>query len=251
LGFAAAISDGRLDVLLEPVVGLGDLRPRHYEVSLRLTDENGNAVDARPGDPQLASSGLLPLLDRARLDRTANVAGRLDKRGKTGVVLSEYSRESLTDREFLLSAKACSDQYPGITGQLVLSFSQNSLRSLNETQWAALAALKSIGFRFAVQDIADLDMDFGPLAAVGFAFAKLDADVFLEGLRSQQGIVPANDISRYFANLGLTLIVGRIDDESERARLFGFGAHFGQGQLFGGARPMKVDSIARTEHRAA
>jgi cyclic-di-GMP phosphodiesterase TipF (flagellum assembly factor) len=251
LDIAAAISDGRLDVMLEPVIGLGDLRPRHFEVSLRLMDENGNAADARPGDPHFASTGLLPLLDRARLNHTANVAGRLDKRGKTGAVLSEYCRDSLTDREFLLGAKSCSDRHPGITGQLVLSFSQNSMRNLNETQWAALAALKSIGFRFAVQDIADLDMDFGRLAEAGFAFAKLDADVFLEGLRSQHGIVPANDISRYFASLGLALIVGRIDDENERARLFGFGVQLGQGQLFGGARPTKVDSIARTEHRAA
>jgi cyclic-di-GMP phosphodiesterase TipF (flagellum assembly factor) len=179
------------------------------------------------------------------------VAGRLDKRGKSGAVISEYSRDSLTDREFLLGAKSCSDQNPGITGQLVLSFAQNSLRHLSETQWAALAALRSIGFRFAVQDITDLDMDFARLADAGFAFAKLDADVFLEGLRAPHGIIPASDICRYFASLGLILIVGRIDDESERARLFGFGVHFGQGQLFGGARPMKVDSIARTEHRAA
>lgn len=249
--FADAIASGRVDVLLEPIIGLGDLRPRHYEVSLRLTDRNGEAVEASPRNPQFANAGLLPLLDRTRLERTIGVAGRLDKRGKVGSVISEYSRDSLTDREFLLGAKACRDQNPALTGQLVLSFAQEGVRHLSDTQWAALAALKSIGFRFGVQDITDLDMDFARLAEAGFAFAKLDADVFLEGLRAPHGFIPASDICRYFASLGVALVVGRIDDESERARLFGFGVVFGQGHLFGGARPMKVDALAETEHRAA
>ena len=249
--FLDAISAGRIDVLLEPIIGLGDLRARHFEVSLRILDRAGDAVEASPRSPLFAGSGLLPLLDRARMERSAGVARRIDQRGKGGSVFSEFSRDSLTDREFLLGAKAQSDANANFAGQLILSFSQSAVRHLSDTQWAALGALRTLGFRFAVQDVTDLDMDFARLAREGFTFVKLDADVFLEGLRAAHGIIPASDICRYLAGAGLTLIVGRVDDESERARLFGFGVMFGQGQLFGGARPMKVDALARTQNAAA
>jgi cyclic-di-GMP phosphodiesterase TipF (flagellum assembly factor) len=40
---------------------------------------------------------------------------------------------------------------------------------------------------------------------------------------------------------GLTLVVEHIDDQDKLARVFGFGVLLGQGQLFGGARPVRAD----------
>ena len=87
------------------------------------------------------------------------------------------------------------------------------------------------------------------LVAYGFDFVKLDAQVFLEGMPLAPGMVPSNDICRHLAGLGLTLIVGGIADEGQLARVFGFGVLFGQGQLFGGPRPVRVQVAARASHR--
>ncbi len=64
---------------------------------------------------------------------------------------------------------------------------------------------------------------------MGFEFVKLDAEVFLEGLRAPTGRVPAADICRYLSEFGLTLIVGRIEDDWLLARILGFGVLLGQG----------------------
>ena len=47
--------------------------------------------------------------------------------------------------------------------------------------------------------------------------------------------MPASDICRHLADFGLSLIVGRIEDDWLLARILGFGVLFGKGALFGGA----------------
>lgn len=242
---ADAVHSGRIEVLLEPVMGLGDLRARHYEVSIRLYDPTGSAIEAAPADPSLAGSNLLPLLDRTRFDRVTSVARRLSERGKTGSIFSEYSGEALSDGEFLKGAA----EDPA--SQLVLTFAQADVRNLSPAQWKGLAGLKELGFRFAVSEVTDLDMDFERLAAAGFDFVKLDAAVFLDGLKGPHGTIPSGDICGYLARMGFTLVANRIDSEYERSRLYGFGVLFGQGQLFGGARPMKADALSGAKNAAA
>jgi cyclic-di-GMP phosphodiesterase TipF (flagellum assembly factor) len=61
-------------------------------------------------------------------------------------------------------------------------------------------------------------------------------------------VIPPADLCRHLANLGLTLIVGRIDDEWALARILGFGVLFGQGALFGAPKLVRADVLdqART-----
>jgi len=248
---AEALSAGRIDVLLEPIVGLEDEQARHYEVTIRLRGSAGDALDCESNATEIRGTGLLPLFDCARMARTANLARRLEERGKGGSVFSAYSSESLTDDRFLGSMAEQIHQRSVIAAQLVLTFAQSDVRGFAAPEWESLADMREFGFRFALSSVTDLGMDFEALVKAGFAFVKLDADVFLDGLPAPGGAaVPANDICRHLARLGLTLVVERIDDEAKRARIFGFGALFGQGQLFGGKRPVKA-AASGASHAAA
>ena len=92
-------------------------------------------------------------------------------------------------------------------------------------------------------------MDFELLARRGFVFAKLDTDVFLSGLPIGTTKVPAQDICQHLARAGLSLIVGKINDETARAKIMGFGAVLGQGLLFGTPRPVRADVLRPGEQR--
>ena len=149
---------------------------------------------------------------------------------------------SLTDEAFLYAAAA----EPEIDGNmsLVLSFAQSEVRTFTPGHVQALGALAAAGFRFALEEVTDLDMDFAALKEMGFEFVKLDAPVFLDGLPAAGGRVPASDICRHLADFGLTLIVGRIEDDWLLARILGFGVLFGKGTLFGGPRLVKDEVVA-------
>lgn len=249
---AEAITAGRLDVLLDPILGLADHRARHFEVSVRLRDKGGHVIEPPDGVPELKDTGLLPLLDCARMQRSAQVASRLADRGKPGALFSAFSGEALGHDRFLAEFTDAYATREALASQLVLSFAQADVRGFSGRDWETIEEMRELGFRFALQSVTDLDLDFEALKAAGFDFVKLDAAVFLEGMPAAQGsLVPASDICRHLAGLGMSLIVGRIEDEAQLARVFGFGVLLGQGQLFGGARPMKAGALGEAGHAAA
>lgn len=239
---AEAIAAERIEVLLEPIHALAEGRPQHYEISMRLVTADGAALEQGDYSRAALGSGLMPRIDAARMLRAARVARRLSQRGRQGSVLTAMTGGSLTGEEFLNAAA----MQPGTDGRinLVLSFTQADVRSFTPVHAEALGSMAAGGFAFALEDVTDLDMDFGRLKAMGFEFIKLDADVFLEGLRASDGRVPAADICRYLSEFGLALIVGRIEDDWLLARILGFGVLLGKGALFGGPKQVKAEVVA-------
>jgi cyclic-di-GMP phosphodiesterase TipF (flagellum assembly factor) len=181
--------------------------------------------------------------------RAVRVARRLSERGRQGSVLTALAGESLTDGEFLDAATL----QPGSDGRisLVLSFTQSDVRTFTPIHAEALGSMAASGFGFALEDVTDLDMDFGALKAMGFEFVKLDAELFLEGLPTSSGRIPATDICRYLAEFGLTVIVGRIESDWLLDRFVGFGVLLGNGTLFGGPKLVKPEVVSERGPAAA
>jgi cyclic-di-GMP phosphodiesterase TipF (flagellum assembly factor) len=237
---AEALARESVDVFLEPILGLADERAKHFEVIVRLKNAAGEAFDHDDVVHVGRGAGLLPLLDALRVRHSAGFALRLERRGRDGKVFSNVTSESLESRQFLSGVAERHGQGELTPDRLVLSFEQRVVRAFAPAQRNALNELRDIGFRFSLQSLTDLDMDFGALKASGFEFVKLDAGVFLQGLPLGQDVVPASDLCRHLASLGLAVIVGRIESEAERARVQGFGVQFGQGGLFGAPRPVNL-----------
>ena len=245
-----AIAAGRVDVFLEPILGLGDQAAQHYEVSIKLRGAVCEDLGTGEGDV-LPGRGLLPLFDTARIERSAIVAERLVSRGKTGSVFSHASGESLIQPSFTQDMHADFSGRPATARQLVLTFAQTDIRSFRAAEQRAVGHLSTLGFRFAISGLTDLDMNFEAMAKAGFAFVKLDASVMTEGLQHPGGHIPARDVCRFLAEHGFGLIVEGIDSEETLAKVFGFGVLLGQGTLFGGKRPVKADVVARPGQAAA
>jgi cyclic-di-GMP phosphodiesterase TipF (flagellum assembly factor) len=248
---ADALARERVDVYLEPILGLADERARHFEVTVRLKQGTGEEFDADEVGQVGRGSGLLPLLDALRVRHSAGLALRLERRGRDGKVFSSITSESLESRQFLAGVAEGRGQGEFVTDRLVLAFEQSAVRAFAPAQWGALAGLRDQGFRFSLQGLTDLDMDFAALRTSGFEFVKLDARVFLQGLPLGQGVVPPSDLCRHMAGQGLAIIVGRIDSEAERTRIQGFGVQFGQGGLFGAPRPVNLGASGAMAGAAA
>ncbi len=246
---AEAVAADRIDLYLDPILTLDERKTRHFEVSVRLRSDDGLDYAADDLAGAIAGTGLLARIDAAKLTRTAEVAERLTKRGTGASLFANLSGESLTDNTFLdVFADTFIEQAP-LCARLVLSFTQADLRDFSNVHWEAIATMAELGFRFALEHVTDLDMDFEELRASGFDFVKLDARVFLEGLPADSDeIIPSADICRYMSDIGLGLVVAGIVEERDLARIMGFGVIFGQGTLFGAPRAVNLD---RTQRSAA
>jgi cyclic-di-GMP phosphodiesterase TipF (flagellum assembly factor) len=239
---AEAVSAQRVEILLEPIHALVEGRPRHVEVSMRLVTADGAAVEQAELARAARGTPLMPGIDTLRVMHAMRVARRLGDRGRQGSVLALIEGQSLVDEAFL--AAAVSEAGTAVSKRLVLSFAQAAVRAFSSGHTEVLKTLVRAGLRFALDEVADLDMDFAALKAMGFDFLKLDAQRFLDGLPAAGGHMPASDICRHLADFGLTLVVGRIEDEWLLARILGFGVLFGKGALFGAPRIVRDEAGA-------
>jgi EAL domain-containing protein (putative c-di-GMP-specific phosphodiesterase class I) len=231
---AEAVAAERFEVMIEPIHVLAEGRPRHYEVTMRLRTADGAHLEQADYTRAAQDSDLLPHIDAARMLGAARVARRLAERGRQGSVLSALAGKSITDSGFLDAAQQQSTADGRV--RLVLSFAQSDARNFTPAHAEALGTMAAAGFGFALEDVTDLEMDFGRLKALGFEFVKLDAQVFLDGMQAPGGSISAADICRYLSEFGLTLIVGAIEDDWLLAKIMGFGVLLGKGTLFGGPR---------------
>jgi cyclic-di-GMP phosphodiesterase TipF (flagellum assembly factor) len=229
-----------MDILLEPIVGLADHQVHHHEVIVRPRDEAGIILPLAVGDRQLARTGLLPLLDSARLKRAAQICRAFAEEGRKGCVFSAASAESLATDRFLDELANAFRQREALARELVLTFALSDIRAFGGTEWSALTDMRDLGFRFGLEDVSDVDYEFTALRAAGFAFVKLDAASFLAGLPGHAGVVPAAEVCRRLGELGFAVIVGHVDDEATRASVIERGVPLGQGRLFG--PPLTVNS---------
>jgi cyclic-di-GMP phosphodiesterase TipF (flagellum assembly factor) len=237
---AEALAARRMDVCLEPIVGLGDHQLHHYEIIIRPRDENGALLPLAGQDRQLSRTGLLPLIDAARLKWAARMVGSFAERGQKHCVFSAVSGESLTADRFLDELATAYRHREGLAGELVLMFSQADVKAFGGLEWSALTDMRDLGFSFGLMDVSDLDYEFTALRAAGFAFVKVDAVALLNGLAGPGGMSPPSEACRYFGEVGLTVIVDNVRDEASRTAVTDCGVPLGQGPLFG--PPVMVDS---------
>lgn len=246
-----AIENGEMDVFLSPIVALQSHQVSHYDVTVRLKSAGGGYIDNAEQELQLAGSDLLALFDTARLRRAASLAQRLDAHNKSGSLLSAVNGPSITNAEFLETFARVFEERDRISNQLVLTFTQADLEQFSPSAWQALGDMQAFGFRFALSQIDHVAMDFAALAQRGFAFLRLEASALMNGLPARDRFIEADELCRYLAGAGMTLVADTIDDEAVRARVFGFGILFGQGRLFGGARQVKLDQLPKGAPAAA
>jgi cyclic-di-GMP phosphodiesterase TipF (flagellum assembly factor) len=241
---AEAVAADRIDLCLDPILALEGRKARHFEVSVRLRSDDGLELSAEDVIEDIQGTGLLARLDASKLTRTADIAQRLERRGTGASLFANLSRESLSDDAFLDTfADTFIDREP-LCGRLVLAFAQRDVRDFADAHWDAVSTMAELGFRFALEHVTDLDMEFEDLRAKGFEFVKLDAEVFLSGMRSADTTIPSADICRHMSDIGLGLIVGGIAHERDLARIMGFGVVFGQGTLFGAPRSVTLERSA-------
>jgi cyclic-di-GMP phosphodiesterase, flagellum assembly factor TipF len=236
-----AITAGRVDVLLTPVQGLADRKAHHYEISVRLKLSDGVTLDHGALSSAARTSGLGGRLDALRLSRVARVARHVERRSQSQRVLSTFIGTSLAEDAFLEAVAEQLGTNPA--ARIVMGFSQADVRAFGPAHWDTIETMSDMGIGFALEDVTDLDIDFAQLKSRGFAFVKLDASVFLEGLPAANGPVPSADICQHLSKQGLALIVGEIEDEWALAKIMGLGVVYGQGVMFGAARPVKPEIL--------
>jgi cyclic-di-GMP phosphodiesterase, flagellum assembly factor TipF len=237
-----AIENQKIDLYLQPTVTLPQRKVRYYEAVSRLNAGNGEIVAAADFLPYAEAGSLLPKLDGLCVLRCVQVVRRLLLKNRDVGLFCNLSAVTLADAgfpqllEFIEANRA-------IAPSLVFEFTQGAVRAMGPIEHEALAALAERGFRFSMDNLADLRVEPRELTERGFRFIKAPATLLLNKVGSTATNIHPADFSDLLGRFGIDLIAERIESESTVVDLLDYDVRFGQGFLFSPPRPVRTEAL--------
>lgn len=248
----AAVDAERLDLHLQPIVTLPQRKVRFYECLTRLRTEDGETIHPSDYIPLAEARGFVAALDEQILLKSVQILRRLASRSKEIGIFLNLSPASLADASFFEEFVQVLEANRDLHEMLVLEFPQGAVRDIGPLERESLRLLRELGFRFSIDQVADLKTSFQNLADLGFRYVKVSADRLLSRGGDLGTDIHPVDLADYFQRFGMELIADHIEREADVVDVLDFGVKFGQGFLFAPPRPVRADLLqSAAESRAA
>lgn len=242
----SALNTNRVELYLQPIVSLPQRQVKYYEAYTRLRDASGNPVEASAFLSEAVRSGQIARIDNLLLFRSAQVIRRLMAKNRNAILFCNISAASLTDETFFpgfLEFVKTNHEY---AGALVFEFSQSDVAEMGAVEFQGLSALFEAGFRFSIDQIQDMKMDFKSLAGRGFRYGKLNADYLIGRRAANHGHIHPSDFGDLLHRYGIELITDHVETESQVLELLDYDVKLAQGNLFSPPRPVRAEVLQGT-----
>jgi|APSaa5957512535_1039671.scaffolds.fasta_scaffold00033_50 cyclic-di-GMP phosphodiesterase TipF (flagellum assembly factor) len=239
-----ALESNRVDLYIQPIVSLPQRRAQHFEAFSRIRTADGRIVAARQYLDVAKKQGLIGTIDNLLLMRCVQLLRRNEKRQSDVSFFVNISDHTLNDTEFLDQFIGFMASNPTLATRLVFEIAQRDVMGLSDTVLEQLAALGKLGFRFSMDQVEDLDIDFQALAQANFRFMKVPISLLLTLPEDGANWVHPRNLKAKSTVSEISLVVERIEQESDVIEVLEYGFDFGQGFLFGAPRPSRDEADA-------
>lgn len=244
-----ALEANRVDLYLQPIVVLPQRRVRYYEALSRIRDEDETVITPSQFLPEASRAGLTPRIDNLILFRAIQVLRRLSTRNREAGLFVNISTATLVDETFFPGFLEFVRGQKGFADMLVFEFTQAEVAEMGILETESLGALSELGFRFSVDHVSDLKMDFRSLSELGFHFVKYNADRMLGYTATGQSDIHPADFGSLLQRFGMELIVDHVEAEAQVLDLLDYHVRLGQGMLFSPPRPVRPEVLQSQANR--
>ncbi|WP_304177284.1 EAL domain-containing protein [Phenylobacterium aquaticum] len=251
----AALADNRVDLYLQPIVGLPQRRTVFYESFSRLRDETGRIMMPAEYLSVAEPEGLVTSIDNLLLFRCVQIVRRLAKTDRKVGIFCNISTASLADETFFPQFLDLLAANRDLAGALIFELGQAAFDARGAIEARNMGKLADLGFRFSLDKVVDLDIDFQDLARSDVKFLKVGAQFLLEQLTdTDEGLVlksipdlAAQDFSSLTRRYGVEIIVEKVEEERQIVDILELDIAYGQGHLFGEPRAIRDQVLAETD----
>ena len=249
-----ALAENRVDLYLQPIVGLPQRRTMFYESYSRLRDDSGRVMMPAEYLSVAEPEGLVTAIDNLLLFRCVQIVRRLAKTDKKVGIFCNVSMASIGDESFFPQFLELLTANRDLAGALIFEFGQSAFDTRGAVEARNMGKLADLGFRFSIDKIFDLDLDFQDLARSDVKFIKIGAQFLLDQLtETDEGLIlkslpdlAAEDFASLTRRYGVEIIVEKVEAERQIVDLLELDIAFGQGHLFGEPRPIKENVLAES-----
>ncbi len=250
-----ALAENRVDLYLQPIVGLPQRRTVFYESYSRLRDETGRIMMPAEYLAVAEPEGLVTSIDNLLLFRCVQIVRRLAKQDRKVGIFCNISTSSLADETFFPQFLELLAANRDLSGALIFELGQAAFDARGAVEARNMGKLAELGFRFSIDKVSDLDIDFQDLARSDVKFLKVSAPFLLEELmETDEGLVlrsmpdlAAQDFASLTRRYGVDLIAEKVESERQIVDILELDIAFGQGHLFGEPRPIRDAVLAETD----
>ncbi|HLI67785.1 MAG TPA: EAL domain-containing protein [Caulobacteraceae bacterium] len=250
-----ALSDNRVDLYLQPVVSLPQRRTVFYESFSRLRDASGRVMMPAEYLSVAEPEGLVSVIDNLLLFRCVQIVRRLAKSDRKVGIFCNVALGSLADETFFPQFLEFLAENRDMAGSLIFELGQPAFDRRGATEARNMAKLADLGFRFSLDKVSDLDLNFPDLARADVKFVKVTADVLLNQLIELDGRLTlkslkdlnAADLADLTRRYGVELIAEKVETERQVVDVLELNIAYGQGNLFGEPRAIKDSVLAEAD----
>jgi cyclic-di-GMP phosphodiesterase, flagellum assembly factor TipF len=248
---AQALENGRVDLYLRPTVTLPERRPRYFETLTRIRTRSDELITPSAYLSVAESSGMIPLIDNVQLVKSVQALRRLGPKSRIKGFFCNISVRTLLDPEFFPELVEFMEENSGLSESLIFEVNQPAILALETSELGSLDTLGALGYRFSLDHVSDLDVDFAGLRDRHFRFVKVDSKTFLHDMEVRGKGLPGADMKSYLDTFDLKLVVDQVDDEGTVAKLLDYGVELAQGNLFGAPKPVSPALLRELEEADA
>ena len=249
-----ALADNRVDLYLQPVVSLPQRRTVFYESFTRLRDASGRILMPAEYLAVAEPEGLVPAIDNLLLFRCVQIVRRLAKQDRKIGIFCNISLGSLGDENFFPQFLEFLSQNRDLSGALIFELGQAAFEERGGLEARNMAKLADLGFRFSIDKVTDLELDFQDLSRADVNFLKVSAEVLLNQVLEVEGRMAlrslrdlqASDFASLTRRYGVEVIAEKIEAERQVIDVLELDIAYGQGHLFGEPRAIREAVLAET-----
>lgn len=250
-----AISENRVDLYLQPVVSLPQRRTIFYESFTRLRDATDRVMMPAEYLSVAEGEGLVPAIDNLLLFRCAQIVRRLARQDRKVGVFCNVALTSLGDEAFFPRFLDFLNENRDLNQALIFELGQATFDARGAVEARNMAKLADLGFRFSLDKVQTLDLDFADLQRSDVKFIKVAADLLIEQLLDMDGGAPlrsmpdirAADFAALTRRYGVEVIAEKVEAERQIVDILELDVAMGQGHLFGEPRAIKEAVLAETD----
>jgi cyclic-di-GMP phosphodiesterase TipF (flagellum assembly factor) len=230
------LARGGVELYLQPIVSLPQRKRRFFECYSRIQAEDGAIIGPEQYLKLAEREGLVTAIDNMLLFRCVQLVRRTQRHKYDVGFFCNISRHSLEDTNFFRDFIDFMEDNDELAPNLIFEFAHADLAAHDKAALAELNRLADLGFRFSVDQVADLDLNVTALASRRFAFVKIDANLLLGRLGHDPPEGDVRDFKALLDQAGIDLIVEKIEGEAQLIELLDYNIDYGQGYLFGSPR---------------
>jgi cyclic-di-GMP phosphodiesterase TipF (flagellum assembly factor) len=250
-----ALSENRVDLYLQPVVTLPQRRTVFYESFTRLRDSTDRVMMPAEYLSIAEGEGLVPAIDNLLLFRCAQIVRRLARQDRKVGVFCNVALSSLGDETFFPQFLEFLSENRDLNQALIFELGQATFDARGAVEARNMAKLADLGFRFSIDKVQTLDLDFNDLQRSDVRFVKVSADLLIEQLLDLDGGSPipslrdiqAADFAQLTRRYGIEVIAEKCESERQIVDILELDISMGQGHLFGEPRAIKEAVLAETD----